>query len=118
LTFSTQALLACSIDLVSLNFSSAQSQYFSATFWLAPFFMLSERQLSLLEKHPHVSFIDARQEQIPLVPQAPSERDILFAARADLLVLLWDGQSEGTRRMLEWLSVQKKDHIIGYVPHI
>jgi hypothetical protein len=76
---------------------------------------ISERQLLALEKNLQVSFVDARREQIPPVPGSPSERDVFFASRADLLIVIWDGQSPGTKRLIDWLSITGKDHIIGFV---
>ena len=75
---------------------------------------ISERQLRVLEDNPHVSFIDAEHEQIPRVAKAPSKRDVFFASRADLLILIWDGQSGGTRSLIDWLSDTGKDHIVGF----
>ncbi len=77
---------------------------------------ISEEQLSLLEQNPSVSFIDAAREQIPAIPGAPSQRDVLFASRADLLVVMWNGVSQGTETLLGWLSANKKDHVLGFVP--
>jgi len=33
----------------------------------------------------------------------------------DLVILLWDGLSEGTRHLLEWLRQQRKDHLVAYI---
>lgn len=77
---------------------------------------ISEDQLSLLEQHPSVSFIDAAQEQMPTIAGAASERDMLFASRADLLVIMWNGASKGTKQLLDWLRNQKKDHVLAFVP--
>jgi hypothetical protein len=76
---------------------------------------ISERQLRMLEEHPDVPFVDAAREQIPSVPDAPSKRDVFLVARADLLILVWDGQSHGTRALIDWLSAQGKDHVVGFV---
>jgi len=65
-------------------------------------FDLSEGQLHVLEEHPHVAFIDAQREQIPRIPNSPSKRDIFLASRADLMILIWDGKSKGTRALMEW----------------
>jgi|ERR1700733_4910419 len=75
---------------------------------------ISERQLRVLEENPNVSFIDAEREQVPRVPTAPSKRDVFFASRADLLILIWNGQSGGTRGLIDWLSEIGKDHIVGF----
>jgi hypothetical protein len=75
---------------------------------------ISERQLRALEANPHLSFIDAEREQVPQVSRAPSERDIFFASRADLLILIWNGQSGQTKRLIDWLADTGKDHIVGF----
>jgi hypothetical protein len=77
---------------------------------------ISAEQLSMVEEHPFVSFIDAAREQMPGVSGAPSQRDALFASRAELLLVLWNGKSQGTRTLLTWLSNIKKDHVVGFIP--
>ncbi|MDH2424244.1 hypothetical protein [Sphaerisporangium sp. TRM90804] len=74
---------------------------------------LSARMLGILQEHGG-HFIDATLEQLPRSPGAPSARDLLFAGRADLLFLIWDGRSAGVKRLLAWLREQGKDHVIGY----
>ncbi len=76
---------------------------------------ISERQLRALEEHPDVAFIDVDREQIPRVQGASSKRDVLLVSRSDLLVLIWDGQSNGTRSLIDWLTATNKDHIVGFV---
>jgi hypothetical protein len=76
---------------------------------------ISGRQLRALEKNPEVSFVDALREQTPPVLGSSSARDVFFAARADLLIVIWDGQSPGTKSLIDWLSTTGKDHIIGFV---
>jgi hypothetical protein len=72
--------------------------------------------LKIIESVPNVEFTDASREQVPLIPGAPSHRDILFAARADLIVLMWNGISDGTRELMNWIGAQGKDHLLGFVP--
>jgi len=72
--------------------------------------------LNLLQENTNLSFLDASGEQIPLVPGAPSHRDILLAARCDTVIVAWDGISAGTRRLINWLADQSKDHMICFVP--
>jgi len=69
---------------------------------------------TLLASH-NAPFVDARNEQVPRVPNAPSQRDVFFSSKADLLVLFWDGVSPGTSELLAWLRQQGKDHIVGFV---
>jgi nucleoside 2-deoxyribosyltransferase len=75
---------------------------------------VSENMLSILERND-ATFVDATQEQLPRVEGAPSTRDVLFVSKADLVVVVWNGRSEGTRELLSWLQSQRKDHMIGFV---
>jgi hypothetical protein len=49
------------------------------------------------------------------VKGAPSGRDAFFTRYADLLILLWDGQSSNTRKMIEWYTQIGKNHIVGFM---
>lgn len=72
--------------------------------------------LEILGQHTSVAFLDASAEQVPLVPGAPSHRDILLAARCDTVIVAWDGVSNGTRQLINWLAAQSKDHLVCFVP--
>lgn len=76
---------------------------------------ISEQQLRTLEKNQHVSFMDAQREQIAVPPGAPSKRDVLFVSRADLLIVVWNGKSQRTKALADWLSATEKDHILGFI---
>ncbi len=76
---------------------------------------ISERQLRTLEENTQVLFIDAEREQILSVPGSPSKRDVILASRADLLILIWDRQSPGTKVLIDWLSAAGKDHVVGFI---
>jgi hypothetical protein len=60
-------------------------------------------------------FVDAEQEQLPPVDGAPNKRDLLFATRANLVVLVWDSKSTGTAGFIKWLEGIGKDHVLGFV---
>lgn len=60
-------------------------------------------------------FIDVRGESLPDVPNAPSKRDIFFATKSDLVILIWDGKSNGTRILYEWLQRINRDHLMVYL---
>lgn len=77
---------------------------------------ISGSLLQMLEQHPILTFVDASAEQMPLVPGAPSYRDVLFAARCDSVIVAWNGVSEGTRNLINWLASQSKDHVVCFVP--
>lgn len=74
---------------------------------------ISAPMLSLVREH-RIPFIDAQKEQVPKGIAAPSLRDLFFLGRADLVILFWNGESAGTREMIDWYSTQEKDHVVGY----
>jgi serine/threonine protein kinase len=71
--------------------------------------------MSVLLARYGAPFVDAQNEQVPAVPNAPSRRDVFFSRKADLVVLFWDGVSPGTAELLAWLRQQGKDHVVGFV---
>lgn len=68
----------------------------------------------LIAEH-EVPFIDAEHEDVPPEWDAPSQRDIFFATKSDLVILVWDGQSHGTERLLLWLKKHQRDHLVVYI---
>lgn len=81
-------------------------------------FDVSGPMLSMLDESSDVDFLDASAEQMPLVPGAPSERDVLLAARADLVIVAWNGVSGFSRQLIDWLAVNEKDHLLVFIPPI
>lgn len=75
---------------------------------------ISNRMLDIMEKYD-IPFIDAQKEQLPKGIHAPSERDLLFATKADLVILIWNGESHNTKQLTDWYKLHGKDHIIGFV---
>lgn len=75
---------------------------------------MSQRSLELVEKFK-LTFLAAEQEQVPKGLKAPSSREALFLTRADLVILLWDGESPGVKRFLNFYTGQGKDFILGFV---
>ncbi len=61
-----------------------------------------------------VPMIDSSLEAIPR-GLAGSERDVLFCTKADLVILLWDGQSHGTRRLIDYLTANGKSLLVGFI---
>jgi hypothetical protein len=49
-----------------------------------------------------VQFIDASVESLPKGLTGPSERDIFFCVKADLVVLFGDGKSAGTKKLIRY----------------
>ena len=71
--------------------------------------------LSMIEDSENIEFIDSIAEQMPKTDGAPSVRDVLMAARCDTFIVGWDGESQGTRELIRWLSGQGKDHLVAFV---
>jgi len=61
-------------------------------------------------------FLDATLEAIPRGLTGPTPRDVFFAARADLIVLLWDGVSGGTARLAHYFQENQVSLLMGFVP--
>lgn len=77
-------------------------------------FHISNNMLSLLEEYD-IPFLDAQKEQLPEGLIAPCERDLFFATKSDLIILIWNQKSHGTEIMIKWYKEQGKDHIIGFI---
>jgi nucleoside 2-deoxyribosyltransferase len=74
---------------------------------------MSERILDTISQH-QIPFVDSSKEQSLTGIQAPSNRDLYFLAKANLVILFWNGRSAGTRDMIEWYYKQQKDHVVGF----
>jgi hypothetical protein len=75
---------------------------------------ISSRALELVEQY-NLCFVDAHREQLPSGLQAPTERDLIYLMRADLLIVLWNGSSPGTLGLIEWYQKHRKDILVGFV---
>src|SRR5262249_33139740 len=68
----------------------------------------------LVEKS-EVQFLDASLESLPKGLTGPSARDVLFAAKADLVALFWDGKSPGTEETLRYYQEHGKTLLLGFI---
>lgn len=75
---------------------------------------ISPAMLGIIEEND-VSFIDPNRKQLPSGFSAPSKRDLLFLAQADLFVAFWNGKSAGTKSLIDWYMGHKKDVVIGFL---
>ena len=75
---------------------------------------ISEAMLALV-KTKGLPFVDAGREQLPKGFEGPTERDVLFFTRTDVVILLWNGRSQRTRDLIDWYRSNEKDHIVGFV---
>lgn len=75
---------------------------------------VSSRMLHILETYK-ASFVDSSREQLLDLANAPSPRDVLFAQKSDLIILLWDGQSVGIGQLADWFSKQRRNHLLAFI---
>jgi hypothetical protein len=75
---------------------------------------VSNKMLNILEKY-NAPLINAQEVQLYPMPDAPGRREIFFYSRADLIILVWDKQSQYTLKIVEWLKQQGKDYILGFI---
>lgn len=62
-----------------------------------------------------VRFVDPSLESVPAGLAGPSRRDVLFCAKADLVILLWDGKSKGTQRLIEYFQANARNTLVGFM---
>jgi hypothetical protein len=72
-------------------------------------------ELRPLVEEGKLSFLDAAVEPIPKRMSGPSERDILFCIKSDLVVLFWDGKSAGTREMVSYFQDQGVSTLLAFI---
>lgn len=75
---------------------------------------VSSRMLYILETYK-ASFVDSSREQLLDLANAPSPRDVLFAQKSDLVILLWDGQSIGIENLADWFTKQRRNHLLAFI---
>ena len=76
-------------------------------------FDISPTVLTLMEQHG-LQFVDAEKEQLPKGIECPSKRDLLFLTKSDLLIVFWNGESQGAQNLVNWYATQNKDHILAF----
>jgi hypothetical protein len=77
-------------------------------------YVISDKMSEIMDKYGF-QFVDAELEQLPKVNDVPSERDLFYESKADLIILIWDGRSEGIKRLINWFKIHEKDHLVGFV---
>lgn len=61
-----------------------------------------------------IGFQDGSVEEVPLGIEGASVRDIVFCIRANLVVLLWNGSSAGTEKLMHFFQAQGKSVLLGF----
>ena len=62
-------------------------------------------------------FVDASLEKVPtgMAEAGADKRDALFCVKADLVILLWDGESPGTRAMVDFFRGQESSTLLAFL---
>ena len=62
-----------------------------------------------------LTFVDASIEPIPRGMKGANERDIMFCIKADLIILFWDGESEGTKKAAQYYRDQGVSNLLAFI---
>jgi len=62
-----------------------------------------------------VRFLDASVESLPRGVEGPSQRDVLFCIKSDLIILFWDGKSSGTQEMVRYFQEQGVSTLLAFL---
>jgi hypothetical protein len=62
-----------------------------------------------------IPIVDASVESVPKGIAGPSQRDLLFCMKADLVVLFWNGESRGTQELMRYYEQQGKNLLLGFI---
>ncbi len=62
-----------------------------------------------------VTLIDATTENVSQLVDAPSERDMFFASKADKVILFWDRESVGTKRLIDFFTKNGTNMLLGFI---
>jgi len=100
------------VDIASVRFLVTRDQRVTAVgynrFDCAP-------ELRRFINEGRLGFVDASVEPIPKGIKGPNERDIFFCLKSDLVILLWDGQSSGTKDMVRYFQKQGVATLLAFV---
>lgn len=77
-------------------------------------YTVSQRTLQIVEKF-NFPLLSADHEQVLRGVNAKSAREAFFLHKADLIILLWNGESPGIRGFTQWYIEQGKDFVLGFV---
>jgi hypothetical protein len=77
-------------------------------------YSVSQHSLEIVERF-NLPLISADEESTLKGINAKSAREALFLTKADLVILLWNGNSPGIRGFIKWYTEQGKDFVLGFV---
>jgi hypothetical protein len=62
-----------------------------------------------------LEFLDVSLESLPKGFTGPTELEIFFCMKSDLIILLWDGESRGTKRMVDYYQDQGVSTLLAFI---
>jgi hypothetical protein len=74
---------------------------------------ISPNIMKLVKDH-NLTFIDPRKEQISALSDTHNIRDTYMLVKSNLRILLWDGDSQGTKDLINYYQEMKNDFIVGF----
>lgn len=77
-------------------------------------YTLSQRTLQIVERF-NFPLLSADHEPVLRGVNAKSAREAFFLHKADLIIMLWNGESPGISGFIKWYTEQGKDFVLGFV---
>jgi nucleoside 2-deoxyribosyltransferase len=99
-------------DEAVLNYLVARGQKVSAVGYSS---LDSSEAVRRMVETGKIGFIDASSEPVPKTLAGPSKRDSFFCAKADLVVLFWDGRSQGTAEVRDYLMHNNVSLLLAFL---
>jgi hypothetical protein len=63
----------------------------------------------------NLTIIEVSTENVPQFAEAPTQRDMFFASKADIVILFWDRDSVGTKRLIEFFTKNGTNMLLGFI---
>jgi len=114
LSETTSWLVGCVgvVDVASARFLLDHQQHVTAV-GLNRFYC--NRDLRPAIEEGTLDFLDVSLEALPKGFTGPTELEIFFCMKSDLIILLWDGDSRGTKRMVDYYQDQRVSTLLAFI---
>jgi|GEM_PF-1060437 len=60
-------------------------------------------------------FAHDHSKSVPRGMKGPTDRDIIFCTKSDLVILFWDGESQGTKEMVQYFKDQGASTLLAFI---
>jgi len=100
------------VDIACARFLLDHHQYVTAV-GLNRFYC--NRELRPAIEEGRLEFLDVSLEPLPKGFSGPTELEIFFCMKSDLIILLWDGDSKGTKRMVDYYQDQRVSTLLAFI---